>query len=771
MKRMMTIVALAACATLSCAQADDMIWGVLLHLGSNMWWDEPQDAKNATPYVWSRCAKDHVLCEEPVWREVTEAAAKGGLNMVVIDIGDALDFPSHPELRIKGGWSPEKLKAELMRLRGMGLEPIPKLNFSTCHDIWLKKYHRMVSTPEYYQVCRDVIRDVFDVFGKPRFFHLGFDEENDHPYQSYVVIRKGDLWWHDLRFFIDEVKKGGARPWIWADYMWKHQDRFLAEMPKDVLLSNWYYYKPFDLLALWNDKEHQTWFTELDAYGLIDMEGYDQVPTGSNWDNDANFSNTVAYCSRNIAKKNLKGFLQTPWAQTTEKNKSKILAAIDQAVVAKRMHETRPLPRVLPSRDFAADPAFVKSFHDAIVEKAKGKCFPAKPGLGLGAHIGTGGNFGGYFLWDTCFNVLWGAKEPKGTFPVLESMDNLYKLADAEGFVSRQYEPKGTPSWAAEHPISFAPPLMTWAEWGIFSSGCSDKARLADVYPKLARHHRACARKFRRNDGLYFGDWFGCGMDDLPRWPKDLDREQTIATGVKFTKETLNGNVRRWDGRVERHLHHYHWNRQAGWIDMSSQMALDALCLSRIAGMLDRADEAKAWRAEHAEIAAAINAKCWSEELGFYCDVGPNGILPRRHAGGFWVLLAEVATKERAAKVVKTLMDPNLFNRPTPFPTLPADDPDYGPDDPHSYSCGVVWPPTNYSLIKGLRAAGFEKEAEYAARKWFNACAELFTKYGTVMENMSPEQCGEKRARSQGDFCGWGALVPIALPREFGWLD
>lgn len=42
--------------------------------------------------------------------------------------------------------------------------------------------------------------------------------------------------------------------------------------------------------------------------------------------------------------------------------------------------------------------------------------------------------------------------------------------------------------------------------------------------------------------------------------------------------------------------------------------------------------------------------------------------------------------------------------------------------------------------------------------------------YGTVMENMSPEQCGEKRARSQGDFCGWGALVPLALPRDFGWL-
>lgn len=32
----------------------------------------------------------------------------------------------------------------------------------------------------------------------------------------------------------------------------------------------------------------------------------------------------------------------------------------------------------------------------------------------------------------------------------------------------------------------------------------------------------------------------------LSRWPKNLDREETIRTGVPFAKETLNGNLRRW---------------------------------------------------------------------------------------------------------------------------------------------------------------------------------------------------------------------------------
>ena len=41
------------------------------------------------------------------------------------------------------------MRKELDRMRALGLEPLPKLNFSTCHDAWLKDYHRMISTPQY----------------------------------------------------------------------------------------------------------------------------------------------------------------------------------------------------------------------------------------------------------------------------------------------------------------------------------------------------------------------------------------------------------------------------------------------------------------------------------------------------------------------------------------------------------------------------------------------------------------------------------------------
>ena len=315
-------------------EVEPMIWGALLHLGSNMWWDEPQDAENPVDRNWTSCALDYLDFDEPLWREVTDAMAKGGMNMVVIDVGDALAFPSHPELAIKGSWPPEKLKAEVERLRSIGLEPIPKLNFSTRHDIWLKKYHRMVSTPEYYKVCADVIKDVFDVFGKPRFFHIGYDEEGDHPFQSYIVIRKGDLWWHDFMFFVNEVEKRGSRPWIWSDYLWKHRDRFLAQMPRTVMQSNWYYYESFDLAGMKAAKSPHA--CELEGYGILEDGGYDQIPTGSNWNNDTNFVNTVRYCAKAIAPCRLKGFLQTPWCKTTHENREKLFESIRQVVEAKR---------------------------------------------------------------------------------------------------------------------------------------------------------------------------------------------------------------------------------------------------------------------------------------------------------------------------------------------------------------------------------------------------------------------------------------------------
>ena len=316
---------------------DAFIWAALLHMGTNMWCDQVPETWG--PYKGEDaklvCAADHLRFDEKVWRTVTDRMVQVGMNMVIIDLGEAVRFPSHPELAVKDSWDIERFRKELVRLRSMGLEPIPKLNFSTAHDTWLKQYERMVSTEKYYQVCADLIRDVAEIFDRPRFMHLGYDEETDGHQRKYkyCVVRQGDLWWHDFLWFVKETEKTGMRPWIWSDYVWHHPDLFFSRMPKSVLQSNWYYSSDFDAERLKKDGKTSQ-LTRLTTYDALDKAGFDQVPTGSNWSCNDNFVGTVKYCRKVCSPDRLKGFMTAPWFFTLPGWEKKLLEGIDQVGVA-----------------------------------------------------------------------------------------------------------------------------------------------------------------------------------------------------------------------------------------------------------------------------------------------------------------------------------------------------------------------------------------------------------------------------------------------------
>ena len=295
----------------------EFMWGVLLHFGVNIQCDLPvtkwgkyqgEDLKLMT-------AADHVRFDEGVFDRLTDRMAAKGLNTIVIDLEEALEYPSHPELAVKGTWSVERFRRKLTQLRAKGLEPIPKLNFSTAHDIWLKEYHKMVSTPKYYQVVADVVADVIETFDRPRYFHIGFDEETagHMSKHSIAIVRQGDLWWHDFLFIVNEIEKRGVRAWCWSDKIWHSKGEFLNRMPKSVLQSNWYYGNKFSLdQPLRRDFE----CNPQNAYVELEKAGFDQVPTPSNWSVDDCVAGTVAFARRHISPERLKGFLAAPWVKT-----------------------------------------------------------------------------------------------------------------------------------------------------------------------------------------------------------------------------------------------------------------------------------------------------------------------------------------------------------------------------------------------------------------------------------------------------------------------
>jgi len=294
-----------------------LIWACLVHLTDNMWcdWDAPGWKENHGVY------RPIMQLDDKVWNSLLEPMAQAGINLVLIDLADGVRYQSHPEIAVKDAWSVDRLKRELAKLRKLGLEPIPKLNFSTAHDTWLGPYSRCVSTDTYYAVCRELIAEIIDIFGKPRFFHLGMDEEvTEHQkHYQYLVVRQYDLWWKDFYFFVDQVTRGGVRPWIWSDYVWEHPEDFFRKMPKTVLQSNWFYGTDFDI----NKKA-------VKAYHDLNEHGYDQVPTGANWTNSLSFGLTVQYCRKHLDPRHLLGFLQSVWMPMLETHRRKYFDAFAQ---------------------------------------------------------------------------------------------------------------------------------------------------------------------------------------------------------------------------------------------------------------------------------------------------------------------------------------------------------------------------------------------------------------------------------------------------------
>lgn len=296
----------------------EMIKAYLVHLSYNMWAD-----RDAPEWKLDHVsAKPYLRFDTSLWRDILGRMVDAGLNMVIIDLGDAVQYTSHPEIAVEGAWTVGRLREQLARARDMGLEPIPKLNFSASHDAWLGPYARSVSTDTYYQVCGDLVAEVIDLFDRPRFFHLGMDEETarHQRYYEYVVVRQYDLWWHDLDFLVRQVEKEGVRPWVWSDYVWEHGEAFFERMPKSVLQSNWYYGAEFGPEVPYAK-----------AYLDLEAHGYDQVPTGSNWTVPQNIANTVAYCREHIAPERLLGFMQTVWRPTLEECRERHMQAIDLA--------------------------------------------------------------------------------------------------------------------------------------------------------------------------------------------------------------------------------------------------------------------------------------------------------------------------------------------------------------------------------------------------------------------------------------------------------
>ena len=313
------------------------MWAVFMMLSHNMWW---------TKY---NSLKEGGFCEDS-YHGVLEEMSQKGFNTVVLDVGDGVKYNSHPEISLPDAWDRKKVSEEIKRAADLGIKLIPKLNFSTTHDAWLGEYERMISTKIYYNLCRDLISELYEIFEGPEYIHLGMDEETEYNGHSldYIVLRKRELIWHDLNFYFDCVRDAGATPWIWADYLFDYPQEFRAHInPEKLLLSPWQYASMYeehftpiennqrDIDYYWNGRYKGCGFKYIEDEplcrkyreesipGMID--GYSYVPTVSNnLKNKYNTLDTLRWFKEKGIDDKLVGFMTAPWKMVTDRKEHTI---------------------------------------------------------------------------------------------------------------------------------------------------------------------------------------------------------------------------------------------------------------------------------------------------------------------------------------------------------------------------------------------------------------------------------------------------------------
>src|SRR3984885_6642861 len=138
------------------------------------------------------------------------------------------------------------------------------------------------------------------------------------------------------------------------------------------------------------------------------------------------------------------------------------------------------------------------------------------------------------------------------------------------------------------------------------------------------------------------------------------------------------------------------------------------LGMARIYDALDKKAKATRLRKKAAVLFEKFNAAFWDEKTGFYAyglDGDKKKIMSVVSNPGH-LLWSGIVPPERAAKVVKRLMAPDMWSG-WGIRTLSADHPSF---NPLGYQLGAIWPHDNSIIALGFRRYGFAAEAAMIAR-------------------------------------------------------
>jgi hypothetical protein len=335
----------------------------------------------------------------------------------------------------------------------------------------------------------------------------------------------------------------------------------------------------------------------------------------------------------------------------------------------------------------------------------------------------TWGAWGSTMAWDTSF-ILYFARYGHAAYPFIECLDNCYARQHENGFICREADKNNREVYAL-FPLN--PPLFSWIEWAYYTQS-NDAERLRKVLLPIVKHYEWWMKYQRRRNGLYWTDGFN-EADDSPR----------------------------------NELMYYA-------VSANSYQALAALYAARIARRVGRNDIALFFEGEHTALRQLVNERFWDANHSIYNDLTKDGrfitelelgVLCKTYVM-FWPLIAEIASEERIAGLVRELSNPKSFYRYSGVPSLSADSKGYR--ESGQYWHGAVWPPVQCIVQEGLRVCGRRELASDLAQKYLKALLEAYNREHTITENLAPDAAIGYGVK---EFVGWGGIGPVSNLIEY----
>ena len=193
--------------------------------------------------AWMEWKETETRFDYGLMDELIDLLTDAGFNAVILDIADAVQYQSHPDLKRAYTVSINDLARIADKAHSRGLEVIPKLNFAKSdrymHNWWFRPYCELPDNREYFEHAWDLIDEILGVVTPARRFHIGMDED---------TVRNVSGYCRAIETFRTGLDERGFETIMWSDVCldWGQErnqvlDAAFQRLSREITMVLWCY--------------------------------------------------------------------------------------------------------------------------------------------------------------------------------------------------------------------------------------------------------------------------------------------------------------------------------------------------------------------------------------------------------------------------------------------------------------------------------------------------------------------------------------------------